>query len=313
MPAPLLCLALLLPAPPADTALRTDGKARLLVSGGKVVKGGVVLPYSDLLKFTVVVEGGKGLEVDSVKAEWEEKLWRRHREGAARITHPEPQRAVWRKEFEFDALQPGKAVAPALSLRYRDGEDAPWQPVRWADIAVEVVGPEDADQKDIRGDLPIETLPDEPSWTRFLPRVGIGLAVVALGGLAVFFLRRRARMMPAVPPDQRALAELDRLEKDGPPPDRPPDWYPTQVSAVLRRYIEERFSLRASRQTTEEFLAELGRGTHLDAGQQATLREFLPLCDLAKFTGLPPSAAECAGLTDLARRFVLQTRPGSPG
>src|SRR5205807_1245254 len=83
----------------------------------------------------------------------------------------------------------------------------------------------------IRGDLPIETLPEELSWTRFLPRIGIALAAVALCGLAVFFLRRRARLKPTVPPEQWALAELDRLERAGPPPDRPPDWYPTQVSA----------------------------------------------------------------------------------
>src|SRR5207237_767106 len=63
VPTPLLCLALLLAAPPAESALRTDGKARLLVAGGKVVKGGVEMPYANLLKLTVVVEGGKALEV----------------------------------------------------------------------------------------------------------------------------------------------------------------------------------------------------------------------------------------------------------
>jgi len=132
---------------------------------------------------------------------------------------------------------------------------------------------------------------------------------VGLLAAGVALLRRRRRAPAAVPPHERALAELDALAGRAPPPGHPADWYHTRISAVMRKYLEERFSLRASRQTTEEFFAEVGRGEHLNEQQQGLLRDLLAHCDLVKFTGLAPSEAEISQATELARNFVRQTAP----
>ena len=55
------------------------------------------------------------------------------------------------------------------------------------------------------------------------------------------------------------------------------------MSGVLRHYLEKRFGLPATEQTTTEFLDGLRRSTLLTAEQQEALRAFLGQCDLAKF------------------------------
>src|SRR4030095_3841512 len=89
--------------------------------------------------------------------------------------------------------------------------------------------------------------------------IAVLLLVLALISLGIVLWRRHARKAPAqmtappVPPDERArrdLAAALRLLSD-------PDRFCTRVSAILRRYLEERFGLNAPDRTTEEFLVEL--------------------------------------------------------
>ncbi|GJM22850.1 MAG: hypothetical protein DHS20C15_27650 [Planctomycetota bacterium] len=80
------------------------------------------------------------------------------------------------------------------------------------------------------------------------------------------------------------------------------------VSGVLRRYIEARFSLHASARTTEEFLAEAaGREGALGAHREP-LAEFLTSCDLATYAGVHPGRQGLIELLDAAEGFVETTR-----
>jgi hypothetical protein len=198
--------------------------------------------------------------------------------------------------------------APAVSLRYREGAGA-WQTVNWPGVEVEVVGLDDADTNDIRGVPPIETLPEKPPWFRpFIP-LFVAIVDLALGILLARWWLRRSRPAPAVPPDRWALRELEQLERSAPPADAPPDWYHTRLSEIVRRYLEERFACRASRQTTQEFLQDVQQRPELAEAQRQLLRDLLVRCDLAKFTGLPAAPSEYGEATALARELVLQTTP----
>src|SRR5262249_36919295 len=100
----------------------------------------------------------------------------------------------------------------------------------------------------------------------------------------------------------------DRIERTALPPVGEPDAFHTQVSNVVRRYLQERFGLRAPQQTTAEFLA-LGAAQQLPAPQQALLRDLFERCDLAKFARAGASPEDCRRLATLARAFVHQTAP----
>jgi hypothetical protein len=102
------------------------------------------------------------------------------------------------------------------------------------------------------------------------------------------------------------LRELDRIERTA----GEPDVFHTQASNVIRRYLQERFGLRAPQQTTAEFLAH--SGPRLTAAQQTQLRDFFERCDLAKFARASASPEDCRRTAGLARTFVQQTASPEP-
>ncbi|MDB6136634.1 MAG: hypothetical protein JWM59_4877 [Verrucomicrobiales bacterium] len=103
-----------------------------------------------------------------------------------------------------------------------------------------------------------------------------------------------------------ALAELQRLfalvERGESRP------YGTESSSVIRRYIEFRFDLSASRRSTEEFLEEASHSSKLERKHQALLAEFLKICDLLKFARTLADRSELENLHTAAVGFVKETR-----
>ncbi len=87
----------------------------------------------------------------------------------------------------------------------------------------------------------------------------------------------------------------------------------TELSDVVRRYLELRFQLRAPRQTTAEFLESMRDAPQLTGEQQALLRDLLERCDLAKFARAAAPPEECQAAAAMARTFVQQTAaPAKP-
>jgi hypothetical protein len=270
------------------------------------------LRSSNTLKLTVTVEGGEGLTVADFTPAIDRQAWMVDGQTPASTTRTPAGSYQWRKEITLEPLKSGKVPTPAVSLRYRDRAETAWQSLKWPGVEVEVVGLEDADTNDIRGVPPIETLPERPPWWR--PFIPLFVAVVnlAVGVLLARWWLRRARPAPVVPPEQRALSELELLERSEPPAGAAAGWYHTRLSEIVRRYLEERFSFRASRQTTQEFLQDVQQRPELSEVQRQLLHDLLMRCDLAKFTGLSPAPAEHGEATDLARQLVLQTPPPKP-
>jgi DnaJ-domain-containing protein 1 len=85
--------------------------------------------------------------------------------------------------------------------------------------------------------------------------------------------------------------------------------YHTLTSDVVRAYLERRFSLPASHQTTAEFLDTMRRSPQLKPAQQRLLREFLERCDMAKFARAAPPPEECRQVAEMARCIVRETTP----
>jgi hypothetical protein len=81
-----------------------------------------------------------------------------------------------------------------------------------------------------------------------------------------------------------------------------------EVSEIVRRYIEARFQVRATQQTTEEFLRDLADSHEtLLANHQELFEEFLGHCDLAKFARWILSVDEMKSMHGSARNFVIET------
>ena len=79
------------------------------------------------------------------------------------------------------------------------------------------------------------------------------------------------------------------------------------VSDLLRNYLEERFSLPASRKTTPEFLEELEFNTAIPRQADTFLRNFLNAADMIKFAQAPCDAAAVSTAVKSAVELVENT------
>lgn len=163
--------------------------------------------------------------------------------------------------------------------------------------------------RDITGIEEVPPKPPSPRWPIWLA-LGLVVAVPCLFGVWKAVRHLKSRPTPPLPADQWARYELDRLEAEQLPAQGKIEPFHTRAADVLRRYVEMRFDLRATRQTTPEFLAGLSQAGKLEPAHQDMLVRFLGRCDLAKFAPVEFSPDDCTEALTLARRFVEETRPG---
>jgi HAMP domain-containing protein len=155
------------------------------------------------------------------------------------------------------------------------------------------------DIRDIRGPKFIV-----PAW--LVPALLAGAVLLAWGAYRAWrWLRRRQR--PRVPlPFEVALQRLEDIRPLMQPPSARE--FSTAVSDIVRRYIEQRFDVIATHQTTEEFLHDLLKSSNASlARHRALLSDFLHQCDLVKFADMSLTPQSMEQLHHSARAFVLET------
>ncbi len=198
--------------------------------------------------------------------------------------------------FPADEILADSANSPiAQQLQLQNRPPQPSQPLP---------SPQFEDIRDIRGPV---VLSDKQEL--LLP-VALGVGVLLLVVLLIFFLRRKKPVAPLPNPGEIALAELNAAKSfiiEG-----QPLRYAERLSTILRRYIEDRFHIRSTRQTTREFLHCLTRNIGLKETElhnhTENLKECLERCDMAKFAHNSPGTNGMEKMELSVRNFVETTR-----
>jgi hypothetical protein len=175
------------------------------------------------------------------------------------------------------------AAAAIISMAIRAGVNA-------APVAEDI--------RDIRGAIYVL-----PEWV--LPALIGGTVLIALGFYGLWRWRRNRAARVLLPYE----IALQRLEDIGAlmQPARARE-FSIAASDIVRLYIEQRFSVTATRRTTEEFLRDLlGSSDAALAEHQGLLGEFLHQCDCVKFAAQSLTQRNMESLRQSARAFVLAT------
>jgi hypothetical protein len=140
---------------------------------------------------------------------------------------------------------------------------------------------------------PIKPIIEEPLnlldfWWLFL------VLVLAAGGYFVYKYRQRmAQVAPPPPPPPPAyvvaLGALDQLESKQLWQNEQTKAYYSELTRILREYLEGRFDVQALEMTTRQITTKLGQRTDFDQGLAKELGKLLQLSDLVKFAQARPA------------------------
>jgi hypothetical protein len=226
------------------------------------------------------------------------------------------------QRYVLDAPGSGRQRVPPLRVSYADNRPGarinpqdggladPSGEILTEELPVDVISvlpatEVSADLRPLRGPLA------EPSRARAaLPYLAflLGLSGTLALVLLLRALRRRAARKAQVSAFDVAIGRLGRLEDRGPPAPDAADAFYVELSDLVRRYIEDRFGVRAPELTTEEFLYR-AQDLFAASAHQNLLQAFLSSCDKVKFAAYRPDPAESRAALADARRFLVETRP----
>lgn len=179
-------------------------------------------------------------------------------------------------------------------------------------LKVETSLAEDA-SSEIADIKPTHRLPGRvPTWLW----VALLTALLAfLVGLATSKLwKHRGKIIPVpppVPPHIIALQALEALMKKGLLEKDECNPFYTELSMILRTYLEGRFQLNAPDETTEEIVEEMSASPELDGAQRNILQEFMRQADMVKFAKGHPDRTTMEAAFDTTKKFINETKQPS--
>ena len=243
--------------------------------------------------------------------------------GSLRVArmHTEPPELVdtgavrWLRRFELQPFLAGDYTVPALRVSVgalsTGAEPASDTSLTTEPIPVTVISVIDPAESAPRPRVVQDPVAVAPRTSQVALLAGSGLLVAGFAAAALILWRRRAARLRArealVPPHEAALRALRALAA-GDLPERDPLAFHHAVADVVRRYLEQRFAVRAPERTTEELMLIVADADWLDHGQRSALHTFLARCDEVKFARARPPASAARGLIDTAIDLVTALR-----
>jgi hypothetical protein len=156
------------------------------------------------------------------------------------------------------------------------------------------------DIRDIKG---LVAVPHDWRW------LWLVLIFVAIALLAFWFWKRRqpktsTKTVAPLSPYEIAMRALEQLREQN----LDVEEFYTQLSDIVRRYLEGQLGLRAPERTTEEFLYEASHDRGLSAEHKELLGAFLEESDLVKFARFRPGENDKQRAFGAAEKFVQETQ-----
>ena len=160
---------------------------------------------------------------------------------------------------------------------------------------------------------------EEVRFSDFLMPILIVLFLLGLVIFTILYLSRRRRKRqsetytpppPPPPAHETALAKLAELEQSGLLEKNEVNEFQTQLTYILREYLEGQYGINALESTTDDILESL-RNIPIPEEWRMPLRQMLQTADLVKFAkAQPPLSFHLEALSSV-KTFVEQTHTGT--
>ena len=219
------------------------------------------------------------------------------------------------RSYILEPFLSGDYKIPPMTVHFKkkgDSDDT-LHKISTEEITVHVTSllPENFEKRTLHDIKPPEDLPqsyDLWMWTG-------GMAIILIiSGIAVFIIIRKRKRNKAndvinqIPAHQQAFDELNALVSEKLVEKGAIKEFYHKISDILRRYIENRFSIRAPELTTEEFLINIQTASNFDTTHKILLKKFLTHCDLVKFAKHQPQTEDIQKTFDRCKEFIVGTQ-----
>jgi hypothetical protein len=229
---------------------------------------------------------------------------------------PEPAKAkdriIEEIAYTISTFDTGRFEIPPLLIEYQVPPDSAWQSLQTEKLEIYVASMKPSQAGDIRDiKAPLEL----PRAWKLIIIVGLIIAGVLLLAGAIYYLWRRRqgkgllpeRKEPERPAHEVALEALRKLRESDLLATGQIKLFYSELSEIIRRYIEGRYFVPALELTTNELMDNL-REVAMEIEARENLRELLDISDLVKFAKYQPAEEEHQRAMQLAESFVETTK-----
>lgn len=214
------------------------------------------------------------------------------------------------KSMVVSMYEPGDVYFPQLRIPYQLKNDTTQYLLLSDSIGLRIQGIDVDTTQNIK---PISDVLEVSAKRNIWLWVAIGIGILALIGLAIwyFLLRKKPVTVQAKPEriisiTERYLLRLQALEDKKLWQQDQRKVYYSELTDILRQYIEERFAISTMEHTSDEIISQASRHPEL-RNYTVDLEYVLSLADMAKFAKSHPLADENIRALALVRNFVQQT------
>lgn len=212
-----------------------------------------------------------------------------------------------RKDLVFTAWDSGYQRVPAIAVVFQQGKKT--DSILTQDIPIFVEMPTDSTLADIK---PI--LEEPANWKDYLPHIGtlVALLILAILYFATRKKQRKEELPPPppviIPPHEVAFQKLKALKEAKLWQKGELKNYHSELTYIVREYLEKRYGVQALEQTTDEILQQLKK-TGFDDSLSEKLTHLLQTADLVKFAKAEPPADYHDQAMAYAEDFIRETKP----
>lgn len=213
--------------------------------------------------------------------------------------------------YTIQAFDPGTITIPPF--RYAIGNDT----VESSVVTLKVL---EVDLDSLTDINPMEGIVDVPTrWYDIIPNwwlwIFIGVAIVGLIACGILLLRRKkgieAKSAEATPPYDLAVMRLNDLQaKKLPQSGRDKEYY-TELTEILRQYLDGRFGINAMEMSSTQIISTLRHNKETKPGSDL-MKQILEIADFVKFAKVRPLPDDNVKAFNSAMKFVEDSKPLPP-
>jgi hypothetical protein len=154
------------------------------------------------------------------------------------------------------------------------------------------------------------------NWVEVITKSLVGLLIIGLLVFLFLYWRKQRKIKqgivedkkPKIPPHELALKELDRIKNEKLWQQARLKEYYTDLTNVLRQYLELRYGIHALELTTDEIMERLDDLKNIDKESKSKIEQVFRLADLVKFAKWVPDMNENDLILNNSYLFVNHTK-----